>query len=134
MQKADEKDKWKVLWYTRERDGRHILTLEGPCRKAVTTGEKEAVLRESGFPIPPASKERVVPNGGDIYESIMKECLQQAIFNQSEDKAPGPNRISLKAIRMVWNWELRRIIDITRQCLRIRIHPTVWKVAKGVII
>jgi hypothetical protein len=114
MQEADEKDKWKAVWYTRERDGRNIPTLEGPCGKAVTTEEKEEVLRESGFPIPPASEERVLPNGGDIHESIMKECLHQAIFDQSEDKAPGPDRISLKAMRMVWNWEPRRIIDIAR--------------------
>jgi ribonuclease HI len=34
----------------------------------------------------------------------------------------------------IWNWELRRIMDITRQCLRIGIHPTAWEVAKGVVI
>jgi hypothetical protein len=35
---------------------------------------------------------------------------------------------------MIRNWEPRRIMDITRQCLRIGIHPMAWKVAKGVII
>jgi hypothetical protein len=69
-----------------------------------------------------------------MHKNIMKECLHQAIFDQSENKAPGPDRINLKAIRMIWNWEPRRIMDITRRCLRIRTHPTVWKVAKGVVI
>jgi hypothetical protein len=114
MQIADEKDKWKAVQYTRKRDGRNIPTLEGPGGNAVTTEEKEEVLRESGFPTPPASEERVLPHGGDMHESVTKEHLHQAIFDQSENKAPGPDRINLKAIRMVWNWEPRRIMDITR--------------------
>jgi hypothetical protein len=69
-----------------------------------------------------------------MHKNITKERLHQAIFEQSENKAPGPDRINLKAIRMIWNWEPRTIMDITRQCLRIGIHPMAWKVAKGVVI
>jgi hypothetical protein len=115
MQTADEKDKWKAVRYTRERDGRNIPTLEGPGGKAVITEENEELLRTSGFATPAASEERVLPNGGEMHKNITKEHLHQAIFNQLENKAPGPDRINLKAIRMNRNWELRRIMDITRQ-------------------
>jgi hypothetical protein len=90
MQTADEEDKWKAVRYTRERDGRNIPTREGPGEKAVTTEQKEELLRTSGFPTPLASEERVLPNGGEMHKNITKECLYQAIFNQSENKAPGP--------------------------------------------
>jgi hypothetical protein len=101
MQIVDKKDKWKVVWYTQEGDRRNIQTLEGLGRKAVITKDKKELLRILDFPTSQASKERVLPNGGEMYKNITKEYLYQAIFDQSENKALGPNRINLKAITMI---------------------------------
>jgi hypothetical protein len=96
--------------------------------------EKEELLISTGFPTPPRNQEKQLQTAGNIHNKITQETLQKAIFEQSKNKAPGPHRLTLKAIRMIWTWEPKHIVDITRQCLRIGTHPKTWKVTKGVIL
>jgi hypothetical protein len=57
----------------------------------VTIEEKEELLRSTGFPTPPRSQEKQLPTAGNIHDKITQETLQKAIFEQSENKAPGPD-------------------------------------------
>jgi hypothetical protein len=104
-QTVEGKDVWKAVRCTREREGRHIPTLEGPRNKAVTIEEKEELLRSTGFPTPPRNQEKQLPTAGNIHDKITQETLQKAIFKKSENKGPGPDRVTLKAISMIWAWE-----------------------------
>jgi len=49
-------------------------------------------------------------------------------------KAPGPDRLGFKAMRLLWEWDAPRIIAIVKVTFRLGIHPRVWKEAKGVVI
>jgi hypothetical protein len=42
--------------------------------------------------------------------------------------------LGFKAIRLLWEWDSRRIIGIVKMSCRLGIHPRVWKEAKGVVI
>jgi hypothetical protein len=90
-QTVEGKDVWKAVRCTREREGRNIPTLEGPRNKAVTIEEKEELLRSTGFPTPPRNQEKQLPTTGNIHDKITQETLQKAIFEQSKNKAPGPD-------------------------------------------
>lgn len=114
-QAVEGKDVWKAVRCTREIKGRNIPTLEGPRNTAVTIEGKEELLRSTGFPTTPRSQEKQLPTAGNIHDKITPETLQKAMFEKSENKAPGQDRFTLKAIRMIWIWEPKCIVDITRQ-------------------
>jgi len=49
-------------------------------------------------------------------------------------KAPGPDKLSFGAIRLLWMWDKERIVRVTRAAIRMGRHPAVWKRARGVVI
>jgi hypothetical protein len=57
-----------------------------------------------------------------------------APFDQSVKKAPGPDRLGFKAMRLLWVWDAPRINAIVKMSFRLGVHPRVWKEAKGVAI
>jgi pyoverdine/dityrosine biosynthesis protein Dit1 len=60
--------------------------------------------------------------------------VSKAIHQQSEKKAPGPDMLNFRVVRLLWKWDKKRIIDIMKHCVRLSIHPNVWKVAKEIVI
>jgi len=65
---------------------------------------------------------------------ITEEDIRRAVFDQLVKKAPGPDRLGFKAIRLLWEWDAPRIIAIVKMSFRLGIHPRAWKEAKGVVI
>jgi hypothetical protein len=55
-------------------------------------------------------------------------------LDQSVLKAPAPDRLGFKAIRLLWKWDSQRIIALVKTCFRLGIHPIAWKEARGVVI
>jgi hypothetical protein len=103
---------------------------------AIATEDKERELQKSGFPTPLASEERQLQaaNEGRAHEDITESMVSRAVDQQSPKKAPGPDRLNFKAIRLAWQWDKKPILDLTRNCIRLGINPKAWKVAKGVVI
>jgi len=66
-----------------------------------------------------------------MWKKITEEDIREALFNQSVQKAPGPDRLGFKAIRLLWDWDYQRIINIVKVWFRLGVHPRVWKEAKG---
>jgi hypothetical protein len=56
------------------------------------------------------------------------------LFSQSTKKAPGPNRLNFKAIRLLWSWDKERVIALVQQCFRLGYHPERWKTARGILL
>ncbi|KAH8695659.1 hypothetical protein BGW36DRAFT_453748, partial [Talaromyces proteolyticus] len=65
---------------------------------------------------------------------ITPKRVHEALFSQSIKKAPGVDRLNFKAWRLVWRFDPERLVALARQCLRLGVHPDVWKVAKRVIL
>jgi hypothetical protein len=57
--------------------------------------------------------------------------VYDALFTQSVQKAPGIDRLNFWAIRLIWRWDSIRVVELTRQCIRLRVHPLAWKTARG---
>jgi hypothetical protein len=49
-----------------------------------------------------------------MWKKITESDIQEALFDQSVKKAPGPDRLGFKVIRLLWDWDSRRIIEIVR--------------------
>jgi hypothetical protein len=137
LQKADDKDMLKALNCTKDRQEANIPTLRDENNNLTTTiEEKEPLLRRTAFPTAPKGEPRELApaSPGKAVQMVSEALLSKAIHHQSEGKAPGPDLLNFKAIRLLWNWNRERIINITRQCVRLGYHPKVCKTAKGVVI
>ena len=97
--------------------------------------EKAEWIKEEAFRKPLKGVERKAQEeGGEMWKKITDEDIREALFNQSVQKAPGPDRLGFKAIWLLWEWDSHRLIDVVKASFRIEIHPRVWKEAKGVVI
>jgi hypothetical protein len=65
---------------------------------------------------------------------VMDGMVHDALFRQSNKKAPGRDSISIPVIKALLQWDPRRIIALVSQCLCLGYYPEEWKVAKGVCI
>jgi hypothetical protein len=79
---------------------------------AVTLEEKEVAFRQSAFPPPPGGQHVQLPLGGMAGDRVTKETIKEAILGQSVKKAPGPDRLTFRAIRLIWEWDPDRIIAL----------------------
>jgi len=97
--------------------------------------EKAELIKEKAFPKPLKGGERKAEEeGGEMWNKIIDEDIQEALFNWSVQKEPGLDRLGFKAIRLLWDWDSQRIINIVEVSFRLGIHPRAWKEAKGVVI
>jgi len=93
------------------------------------------LINKEAFPKPLKGVERKAQEeGGEMWKKITDEDIREALFNLSVQKAPGPDRPGFKAIRLLWDWDSQRIINIVKTSFRLGIHPRAWKEAKGVVI
>jgi hypothetical protein len=107
-----------------DREGKH----------AHTRGEKEKMLRGESFPMNDGDQYYELPPAGQAHERITEQLVERALFSQSVKKAPGPDKLSFGAIRLLWRWSKTRIVELTKAAVRTGRHPTVWKCASGVMI
>ncbi|EED18393.1 reverse transcriptase, putative [Talaromyces stipitatus ATCC 10500] len=102
---------------------------------AATFSKKEEVFRHRAFPQAPNSNmELQLPERGSAHKLVNEEVVKNALFSQGLEKAPGTDLLNFRAIRLLWNLDSERVVSLTRQCLRLGIHPRVWKTAKGVLL
>ena len=72
---------------------------------------KEALVRAHAFPKPPSYPGRELrPLQGVAHTRITEELVHAALFCQSPMKAPGPDKLDFKAIRILWSWDQKRTI------------------------
>jgi len=127
---------WQALRYTKPGGEQTTKALRSRTGEVAESCEETAeLIKEEAFPKPLKGVERKAQEkGGEMWKMITDEDIQEALFNQSVQKAPGPDRLGFKAIRLLWDWDSQRIINIVKTSFRLGIHPRVWKEAKGVVI
>ena len=97
--------------------------------------DKAELIKEEAFPKPLKGVERKVQEeGGEMWKKITDEDVREALFNQSIQKAPGPDRLGFKVIRLLWDLDSQRVINIVKVSFRLGVHPRASKEAKGVVI
>ena len=126
---------WRALRYTSPRASTTTPVIKGPQGQvATTTGEKEELIREVAFPPPPnLGAGRTIPPG-TAHKRVTTMAVQKALFSQAVQKAPGPDRLNFRALRLLWRWDQERVVALVRQCLRLGVHPHSWKTARGILL
>jgi hypothetical protein len=92
---------------------------------AITIEEKEAIFMNQAFP--DLSKESnstlsVLELNIRNNDFIIEKEIEKVLFKQSIKKAPGPDKLNFKAIRLLWSWDKSRITALILQCLNQGFH------------
>jgi len=91
------------------------------------------MLRHESFPPDNDDQYYELPPTGSAHTRVTEQAVEQALFSQSVEKAPGRDKLSFGAIRLVWKWDKERIVRLTKAAIRTGRHPSVWKRASGVV-
>jgi len=136
LSSATQDQVWQALRYTKlggQQTTKALKSRDGVV--AESWEDKAELIKEEAFPRPLKGVERKAPKkGGGMWKKITDEDIRLALFDQSVKKAPGPDRLGFKAMRLLWEWDAPRIIAIVKVTFRLGIHPRVWKEARGVVI
>lgn len=71
---------------------------------------------------------------GEAHRRVDETTVWMVLFNQSQQKAPGPDRINSSALRLLWSWDASRVTALIWQCIRLGYHPKPWKRVMGVML
>jgi hypothetical protein len=136
LSSATKDQVWQALRYTKPGGQQTTKALKSRDGVVAESWEDKAeLIKEEAFPKPLKGVERKAQEeGGGMWKTITDEDIRLALFDQSVKKAPGPDRLGFKAMRLLWEWDAPRIIAIVKTTFRLGIHPRVWKEARGVVI
>jgi Reverse transcriptase (RNA-dependent DNA polymerase)/Endonuclease-reverse transcriptase len=136
---TDKNRCWTALKYTSSRASSTTPAMKDANGDFATTiEEKEEIFRKMAFPDPIASSINIPFSRNSsinaISSFITEEDIEKALFEQSIKKAPGPDKLNFKALRLLWSWDKARIQALILQCFNQGIHPKSWKKAKGILL
>jgi len=69
-----------------------------------------------------------------MYQQINQQRVGNAIAGMSNKSAPGEDRMGAEVVKLLWDWDPRRITALTRGAIRTGYHPRAWKTARGIVI
>ena len=52
----------------------------------------------------------------------------------ANSSAPGDDHISAGILKVFWEWDQQRIVQLVRACIWLGHHPKLWKTGKGIVI
>jgi len=127
---------WQALRYTKLGGQQTTKALKSRDGKVVKSwDEKAELIKEEAFPKPLKGVERKTwEEGGEMWKKITEEDIRAALFDESVTKTPSSDRLGFKALRLLWEWDTPRTIEMVKMSFRLGIHRQVWKEAKGVVI
>jgi len=92
------------------------------------------MLRRESFPLHDKDQSYELPPAGSAHTRITEQAVERALHSQSVKKGPGPDTLSLGAIRRLWKWDKERIVRLMTAAIRTGRDPAVWNRASGVVI
>jgi hypothetical protein len=92
------------------------------------------MLRRESFPPNDDDQYYKLPPAGNAHTRVTEQAVERSLCSQSVKKAPGPDKLSFSAMRLLGNWDKERIVRLMKAAIRTGRHPVVWKRASGVVI
>jgi len=75
-----------------------------------------------------------LPPTGSAHTRVTEQAVERAVLCQLVEKAPGPDKLSFGAIRLLWQWDKQRFARRAKAPICTGSHPVQWKRASGVVI
>lgn len=71
---------------------------------------------------------------GIAHMGVTRPVTTGALMRQLAFKAPGPDKITSRILRMIWSWDKMRITNMVQHTIRLVYHPRQWKKAQGILL
>jgi len=125
---------WTAAAYTTPRIDKmgHALVREDETIVEGRSDWERAILQAHFPPGPPGHLEPA--QGGKAFERVEATLVGTLLKAAASTSAPGETRISAGIIKVFWQWDEQRITQLVRTCIRLGVHPGIWKTARGVVI
>jgi len=135
LQNLSGAERWRALRYVKPRAGTTVEAItDRDGKQAKTSLEEEEMRRHESCHPNDGDQYHKLPAAGSAHTSVTEQAVEGALISQSVKKAPGPDKLSFGAIRLLWTWHKERIVRLTRASIHTGRHPAVWKRASGVVI
>jgi len=126
---------WRAAQYANPAESMTLEALtDREGMQATTATEKQEMLRSENFVPNDEDQYYETPPAGSAHTCVTEQAVERALFSQSVEKAPGPDKLSFGALRLLWGWAKQRIVGLTKEAIRRGKHPAFWKRASGVVI
>jgi hypothetical protein len=97
---------WRPAEFANPRAGRTVEALmDRAGRQANTATEKEQKLRHRFFTPNDNDQYYKLPPVGGTHTRITEQGVERALYSQLVKKAPGLDKLSFGAIRLLWKWD-----------------------------
>jgi hypothetical protein len=127
-------DAWTAIRYTTSKiDKVRQVLVDQEGNVAEGHYEREQVLLATHFP-------KMLPSNytpkewGAAFKRVNVEMVSSLLGKAANSSAPGDDRISAGILKVFWEWDQERIVQLVRACIRLGHHPEIWKTAKGIVI
>jgi hypothetical protein len=136
LQEGKGNDLWTATRYTTPRidkTGQALVDEDG--NTAEGHYEREQALLAAHFPKAPPS-DYTPKEGGRAVKRVNAEMVGELLERAANSSALGDDRISAGILKVFWEWDQQRIVQLVRACIRLGHHPGLWKTAKkkGIVI
>ena len=82
------------------------------------------MVRKSAFSSPPVSSHNEpIVQSGVAHKTVTNDIIHKALMTQSTSKAPGPDKINFRILRMIWEWDSERLIAMVQHTIRLGYQP-----------
>jgi hypothetical protein len=126
---------WRSAKFSNTRAGTTMEALtDGDGKQPNTIAKKEEMLRRESFPPNEYDQYFKLPPAGQAHQSVAEQAVEIALFLLSVITAPSPDKLSFRAVRLLWKWNKERIVELAKAAVRTGRHPAVWKLASEVVI
>jgi len=134
LQEGKGNDVWTATRYMTPRIGKAgqaLVDEDGNIAK--WRYEREKALLAAHFPKAPLSN-YTPKEGGRAFERVNEEVVGGLHGKAANSSAPGDDHILAGILKVFWEWDRQRIVQLVRACICLGHHPELWKTAKGIVI
>ena len=134
--KDDANRCWTALKYTNPQIQYTTPALKGTNSTiTVTTEAKKALIRAAAFFKPSVTENNQETIGkGNGHQLISQKAVQLVLYSQLVKKAPGPDKLNFRALRLLWDWDAERITYLIQYIIWLQYHPKRWRLARGILL
>jgi len=97
---------WRAAKYVDPQAGATVEAVtDREEQQANTAIDKEEMLRLESFPLNDDDQYYELPPAGSAHTKVTEKAVERALYSQSGKKAPGPDKLSFGAVRVLWKWD-----------------------------
>jgi len=87
-------------------------------KQANMIAKKEEMLSRDSIPLNMYDQTFELPPQGQAHQSVTEHAVERALFGQSVQNALLLDQLSLGAVRLLWNWDTERIVELAKAAVR----------------